>query len=120
MNVEECSMTMILHAGQAKANIHEALQAARDGNFAETSEKMKEAKEELMQAHKQQTKLLQEDAQQRFDNFPILLIHAQDHLMTVMSEKDLIEEMIAMYRKQHNLEKKVDQLLHSDDEEVPK
>lgn len=111
MNVENFSMTIILHAGNAKNYLHEALQHARKGAFDQVEPSMKQAADELLAAHKIQTKFIQEDTKEGLTNLSVLLVHAQDHLMTVMSEKSLIEEMIEMYRNQNDLHEKVNRLV---------
>ncbi|MFD1173491.1 PTS lactose/cellobiose transporter subunit IIA [Oceanobacillus picturae] len=108
MNINNLSMQIILHAGNAKAILHEALEKARTGNFSETDQLLKEASEELLKAHKVQTSFIQEDAQEKLGVLPVILVHAQDHLMTVMSEKTLIEEMMYLYKRQDRLEQMVE------------
>ncbi|WP_373893686.1 PTS lactose/cellobiose transporter subunit IIA [Virgibacillus natechei] len=111
MDIEQFSMNIILHAGNAKNYLHEALQDARNNSFDKVESKIKQASGELLEAHKLQTKFIQEDAKKGLGNLSVLLVHAQDHLMTVMSEKSLIEEMIEVYRNQHELNEKVDRLV---------
>lgn len=112
MDIENFSMNIILHAGNAKGYLHEALEKARHGDFDQIENSMNDASDELLEAHKLQTKFLQEDSKGELNNLPVLLVHAQDHLMTVMSEKSLIEEMIEMYKSQHKLREDVDDLLN--------
>ncbi|TFJ91263.1 PTS lactose/cellobiose transporter subunit IIA [Lentibacillus salicampi] len=114
MNHEDFSMNIILHAGNAKGYLHESLQLAKNGEFEQIDSKIKQATEELLNAHKIQTKFIQEDAEETMENIPVILVHAQDHLMTVMSEKQLIIELIEMYRKQHDMNLKLDMLLEQD------
>ncbi|QTN00706.1 PTS cellobiose transporter subunit IIA [Sediminibacillus dalangtanensis] len=111
MKIEDLSMQIILYAGNAKAFLHEALHAAKHGQFDEIESKRKQAADELLKAHKIQTSFLQEDAVEQLDVLPVLLVHAQDHLMTVMSEKDLIEELILLHQQQHETNRKLDRLL---------
>ncbi|MBD1222362.1 PTS lactose/cellobiose transporter subunit IIA [Virgibacillus halodenitrificans] len=110
MNVDNFSMSIIMHAGNAKVYLHEALADARNGEFEGTDEKIKLASDELLAAHKIQTKFLQQDSNGELKNLQVLLMHAQDHLMTVISEKDLIKEMIEMYKRQIETEQKINQL----------
>lgn len=105
-------MQIILYAGNAKNALHEALQQARIGDFSHTKNKLQEAVEELLQAHKIQTSFIQEEAKENLSALSILLVHAQDHLMTVMSEKELIEEMIHMYENQYRLEQRIEQWIN--------
>ncbi|WP_026571987.1 MULTISPECIES: PTS lactose/cellobiose transporter subunit IIA [Sediminibacillus] len=113
MKIEDLSMQIILYAGNAKAFLHEALHAAKNGQFDEIETKRDQAAEELLKAHKIQTSFLREDAVEKLDNLPVLLVHAQDHLMTVMSEKDLMEELILLHRQQHETNRKLNRLLET-------
>ncbi|AIF44992.1 PTS lactose/cellobiose transporter subunit IIA [Virgibacillus sp. SK37] len=110
MNVDNFSMSIIMHAGNAKVYLHKALADARNGKFEGTDEKIKLASDELLAAHKIQTKFLQQDSNGELKNLQVLLMHAQDHLMTVISEKDLIKEMIEMYKRQIETEQKMERL----------
>jgi len=111
MDVENFSMNIILHAGNAKSYLYEALENARNAKFNHIEEKIQLASQELLEAHKLQTKFLQEESKNGLKSLSVLLVHAQDHLMTVMSEKNLIEEMIEMYKNQNDLYEKVNHLL---------
>lgn len=111
MDIEEFSMNIILLAGNAKNYLHEALHDARNATFDQVETKIKQASDELLEAHKLQTKFIQKDANEGLKSLSVLLVHAQDHLMTVMSEKSLIEEMVEIYRNQHELNQKVDRLV---------
>ena len=85
--MEEIVLKIIIHAGNAKSMLYEA------------DELIENANEEILKAHKVQTELIQKEAGGDKSDISILLIHSQDHLMTCMSERNLIKEMI-MLRKE--------------------
>lgn len=93
---ENEAMQIILHGGNARAKSYEALQMAKQKKWKEAEALMAEAEEELGRAHESQTKLLQGGAD---GNASILVAHAMDHLMTALSEKGLIAEIIELHRK---------------------
>ncbi|WP_110954636.1 PTS lactose/cellobiose transporter subunit IIA [Anaerosinus massiliensis] len=99
MNSEQIVFTMILHAGDARSHALEALRCARKGEFSKAEDLMGKAKAELIEAHHIQTELLQAESRGEKQEVNLLLIHAQDHLMTAILAKDLIEEMILLYKK---------------------
>lgn len=99
--MEEIAFKIILHAGDARSHALEALRYARERKFAEAASSMAEAKAELIAAHHIQTGLLQSEAGGKKQDISLLLVHAQDHLMTAILAKDLIEEMILMLEEQH-------------------
>jgi len=64
---------------------------------------LKNAKRELNEVHGVQTELLTAEANGENVNLPIILVHAQDHLMTAMSEINLVEELIDCVKEIHRL-----------------
>lgn len=98
MDREQVVFSIILHAGDARSHALEALRYAREQKFAEADESIAQAKQQLIAAHHIQTDLLQAEARGEKQEINLLLIHAQDHLMTAILAKDLIEEMILMLK----------------------
>ncbi len=74
----------------------EAIQDAKKKDFHAAKKKLTESDTELSEAHKIQTKLLHLEAGGDQFMIPIILIHAQDHLMTAMTLKDLALEIIEL------------------------
>jgi PTS system cellobiose-specific IIA component len=99
MEKEQVAFTIILHAGDARSHALEALKYAREKKFTEANESIAQAKKQLIAAHQIQTELLQSEARGEKQEINLLLIHAQDHLMTAILAKDLIEEMILMFKE---------------------
>lgn len=99
MNDEMIVMNIIINAGEAKGYMYEALSKAKEGNFEEVDSLLEKAEEALGKAHDIQTSLLTREASGDNINVSILFVHAQDHLMTCMSEKNLITEIIE-FRKE--------------------
>ncbi|WP_138496514.1 PTS lactose/cellobiose transporter subunit IIA [Paenibacillus pinistramenti] len=95
----ETSFEIILHAGNARSSAMEALTLAKEGKFDEAREKLAEAKKELHEAHHAQTKLIRAEAREESVDINVILIHAQDHLMTTIVVKDLITEFVDLYEK---------------------
>lgn len=99
LDIEKIAFTVILHAGNAKAEAYTALREAKEGNFDNIDKYLKNARNELNEVHSVQTELLTAEANGEGCSIPIILIHAQDHLMTAMSEINLIEELIDCNRE---------------------
>lgn len=104
-NMEEIIFSIIVHSGNAKSMLNEALQHAQDDNFKEAFSLIEEVNKELGEAHKIQTSIIQEEARGGKIQVSILFVHAQDHLMTTLSEKTLITHMINLYKEISNLKK---------------
>ncbi len=98
MDTEMIAMTLIAHSGDARTLAFQALQAVKKGDFDEADRLMQESMKESVQAHDGQTDLLAAEAKGEKIELGILLIHAQDHLMTSMLAQELIGEMIQMYK----------------------
>lgn len=102
--IQMLSFTIILHAGNARSDAMEAIGLAKEYKFTEARSKIENADKEFAEAHHVQTKLLQDEANGKKNEITVILIHAQDHLMTAMTVKDLANEMIDMYEKMQTLE----------------
>ncbi|MFP7299917.1 PTS lactose/cellobiose transporter subunit IIA [Neobacillus niacini] len=109
MNKEELynhAFQLILHAGNARSFAMEAMQAAKEGNFDEAEAKLTEADEAFNEAHHVQTELIQKEAGGAKFELPLIMIHAQDHLMTSMTLKDMAREIIDLHKLIKGLIKK--------------
>ncbi len=100
--MEEIVLNIIIHSGNAKAKLYEAVQASKESDFDRAEQLLKEADEEVLNAHKIQTKLIQGEAAGEKTELSMLLIHSQDHLMTCMSEKNLVREIIELRKEIKN------------------
>lgn len=99
MEQELIALNLISNSGVARTKAFEALSKARKGEFNEAKSLLKEAEESPLLAHKAQTELLQAEANGEKLDYSIIMVHAQDHLMTSMLAKELIEEMVKMYEE---------------------
>ncbi|EIT86369.1 phosphotransferase system [Fictibacillus macauensis ZFHKF-1] len=90
---------IISHAGNARGMCFEALTAAEAFDFVTAEQLMNDSKEEMRLAHGTQTKLITAELNGEPAEQTLLLVHAQDHLMTAMSEQKLIEHMISIVKK---------------------
>src|SRR5699024_7620410 len=96
---EQSIFEIISHGGNARSLAYEALDAATEFNLEQANQFMEQAKQEMSKAHKIRTKHIQSEMHGHNVETSLLMIHAQDHLMTAISEKNLIEKMIVLYKK---------------------
>lgn len=96
--IDMVSMTIIANSGDARSYAYGALEAAKAGNFEEADELLKKSDESATLAHKAQTDLLFKEANGEHQEVNVLLVHAQDHLMTSMLAVELIKEIILLYK----------------------
>lgn len=99
LDSEQITFSIILHAGDARSHAMEAIQKAKVGDMLGAEASIAAAEEALNKAHQSQTDLIQSEARGEKNEITILLIHAQDHLMTAMVVKDLAKEFIELYQK---------------------
>ncbi|MCL1936746.1 MAG: PTS lactose/cellobiose transporter subunit IIA [Defluviitaleaceae bacterium] len=98
-DLEEIIMTIIVSSGSAKSFAMEAISLSKEGKIKEAREALQKADEELGMAHNIQTNLIQEAAQGKNVDINLFMVHAQDHLMTTITTKDLANEFIDLYEK---------------------
>ena len=107
--MEEEIMTIILNAGDARSKCLLALKSARKGEFEKAKEQLKQVSQSMILAHNVQTRLIQKEMTGEKHQVSLLMVHAQDQLMTAMSEQYLVKKMIEMYETIHQLEDKIDE-----------
>lgn len=100
MDEQELAIFHIISlAGDSRTLAFEALRSARKGDFLGADEKMDEARKASVEVHKLQTEMITAEAQGQHHEVSLLMVHAQDHLMTSLLARDLIEEMISMMKE---------------------
>jgi len=95
-DLEKASMEIILHAGNARTDTMEALDKIDDSDVAKAL--LKSARESIILAHQAQTTVMQQMISE-VNEYSILFSHAQDTLMTIMTEVNLAEKLVVIYNK---------------------
>lgn len=100
MNEEivQAAMTIIIHAGDARNCVKEALDFISLQDFKKAEEKIEEAHEEIKIAHKTQTDMIQGEAQGEGIGYSLLFTHAQDTLMTINSELNIARQLLKVFK----------------------
>ena len=86
----QVAMNVIMHAGDARDYIRKAGTKLSALDLDGVEELLKKASAELVEAHKSQTSVLQNEAEGDSVPMTVLFSHAQDTLMTVESEQYMI------------------------------
>lgn len=97
--LELISFQIIAVAGTARSSYIEALQAAKEGRYDKASEIIKEGDEAFVQAHHIHAELIKKFAAGEDPGANILLIHAEDQVMSAEVFKLLAEELIEVYKR---------------------
>ncbi len=114
MDLEEQVMGIIVNAGQSRSLCYEALECAKLYKFDEADKKLTEAEGYAKQAHLIQTRLIEADEGEGKTPMTLIMVHAQDHIMTAMLAKEMITELIVLY-KLNKLNKLRNQGHHDED-----
>lgn len=104
---EQIVFQLISNSGSARSNAFEALEYSQENDLENAQKYLDLATKELLDAHKAQTSLIQSEARGEDIEINMLLIHAQDHLMTSMLAKDLIEKLVGMQKEINELRGRV-------------
>ena len=99
MDQEMVVMEIICNAGEARSLCYEALKLARQDDFDQAQEKLALGKECLNKAHLMQTQLIEADEGQGKVPMTLVMVHAQDHLMTTILAYELATEIVALHQK---------------------
>lgn len=98
-DLEETVMELIINAGESRSCAMQALYAAKAGKWDEVDGLLEESTAASKRAHKVQTALIGLDEGSGKVPVNLIMVHAQDHIMTSMLARELIEELIAVHRK---------------------
>lgn len=97
--IEVYAMNMIMHAGDARTLIMDALEEFENNNDDEAQEKLNKAHEELIKAHQIQTSYIQTIASGGAEEkYSVLFTHAQDTMMTIYSEYNITSRIIKILK----------------------
>lgn len=99
INYEELVMGLIVNAGQCKSLAFQALQQAKKGHMDESAALMEQSEAAAKEAHSVQTQLIEYDEGEGKVPVHLIMVHAQDHLMTAMLAKELIQEFIELHQR---------------------
>lgn len=91
------AMSIILHAGDARTKIDHALEKVKACDLDGARNDIKMAKEKLHEAHVCQMEIIRNEASGKFYDASLLFNHAQDTLMTTMSEERIVSHMIDVF-----------------------
>ncbi len=96
---EQVVINLIVNSGSARSSAIEAIQYAKAGNMEKAENSLQEAKETINGAHHSQTELIQGEIRGEQTPVNLLMVHAQDHLMSALVIIDLAQEFIDVYKK---------------------
>lgn len=97
--IEMTCFEIISNVGMARGSYIEAIDLATEGKFDEAEAKIEEGNKFFANGHDTHTDLIQKEAAGERTEIILILVHAEDQLMSAESFKILAERFIAMSRK---------------------
>lgn len=106
-NLEQSCFELISHMGMARSSYIEAIKNAKKGNLEEANMCILKGKDEYNKGHDTHFALLQEDINGKIDKIPLVLVHAEDQLMSAENFGILAEELVDSLRQITELTEKI-------------
>ncbi|SEN71584.1 PTS lactose/cellobiose transporter subunit IIA [Lihuaxuella thermophila] len=103
---EQIGFHLVLHSGNARSKIIQSLREYRAGNLSRSETLLDEAEEDLSHAQQIHFHLIQKEANGDKAAFSLLLMHAEDHLMSTLTMKDLVKELLEVFKAKDQSEEK--------------
>ena len=97
--LEMICFQMISAAGGARSCFVEAIQEAKKGNLEEARKLMKEGNELFVEGHKAHGQLIAAEADGKGETPTLLLVHAEDQMMSAEMYEMIAEEWIELYER---------------------
>lgn len=90
---------IIAAVGEARSSFIEAIQLAKKGQYEAAEKAMLDGEKTFIEGHHAHAKLVQEEAAGNKTELSLLLVHAEDQLMSAETFKILANEFIELYKK---------------------
>lgn len=96
--IELLSFQMISFNGSARSCFVEAIMAAKEGDFERAEQLMAEGEEQFIEGHRVHAQLIQKEASGEATTVNLLLIHAEDQMMSAELLKIIAAELIDIHK----------------------
>lgn len=97
--LELISFQIISAVGTARSMYIEAIQTAKEGKFDEARKMIEEGQKIFVEGHHAHASLVQKEAAGEKCEFALLLMHAEDQLMSAEAFSIIAEEFICVYEQ---------------------
>lgn len=95
---ESACMQIISSVGDARSYYIEAIHLACEGKYDDAEQSIENGNKSMLEGHQAHAELLSRDAKGELKNSGMLLIHAEDQLMSAEDFKILAREFIETYK----------------------
>ncbi|TYZ27863.1 PTS lactose/cellobiose transporter subunit IIA [Selenomonas caprae] len=97
--LELIAFQIISAVGTARSCYIEAIQEAKKGNYESAEKLIKDGDEAFVEGHDAHAGLLQKEASGEGGNINLLILHAEDQLMSAEGFKTIALEFIEVYKR---------------------
>jgi cellobiose PTS system EIIA component len=94
--MQAAAFQIISYSGDARSHFVEAIRQARSGNFEEAERLVHKGEESYNQIHQVHFSLIQKEASGEELPFSLILMHAEDQMLTTETLKIMVIEMIEL------------------------
>jgi len=101
--LQNIAFQIILESGQGRTLINEAFFSMRNKDFVVAINKLEKAHQFIIRAHNVQNDLIQNYASCNKIEIDVLMVHAQDHLMSTQTLHELAFEMLFLHEQVANV-----------------
>ena len=98
-SLEMLSFEIIANVGNARSLYIDAIAAAKAGDFEKAAALIKEGEESFEKGHKAHSNLIVQEASGEPVKVNIILVHAEDQLMSAEGFKIIANEIIDVYKR---------------------
>lgn len=100
--IESTCFKIISAVGTAKSQYIQAIKEAKNGSFEKADELIKEGAEIYLEGHRAHFQLLQQETSGKAVIPTLMLMHAEDQLITADGFKIIAQDFIEVYKKFYN------------------
>ena len=97
--IELIAFQIIAAVGSARSNFVEAVRQAKIGEFEQAEKLIKEGEKFFLEGHKAHSTLIQKEASEAKSEVSLILLHAEDQLMSAETLKIVADELIEVHRE---------------------
>ncbi|WP_308149445.1 PTS lactose/cellobiose transporter subunit IIA [Spiroplasma sp. AdecLV25b] len=104
--ISEKGFEIVALAGDARSLYLKAIKLIKKREYEKAKMEISEANDILKEAHQCQMDLLTEEGKGKYSDLTLIMAHGQDHLMTAILLKELLEIVfLDLYQDLHSIQK---------------
>lgn len=104
-DIQNIAFEMISAASMARATYQKAINKAKEGEFSQAEELIKEGSKQLADGSRKHFSIIQEEAEGIEQPNSVLFVHAEDQLIMTEIMRDNATQLVEVYKELHKLRK---------------